>query len=225
MDDVVLEQFPLFDDLSKEDKELIATSFGQRRYRRGDVILDEDAAESTPFLIKDGKVKISLMGEEEREVILSYLEAGDFFGEMSVLDGEPRSARVTAVEDTTALVGTREQFVAGLMDHPQIALNLLVILSRRLRAADEQIESLSFLDVQGRVARMLLDIAERVGQQVDAGVIIPVEMTRQELASAVSTSRETLTRVLKGFERIKLVKLLRDRILIVDETRLRKKTL
>ncbi len=225
MDHVVLEQFPLFKDLSPEDRQALAENFVERTFNEGDVIVHEEDTDYTLFLLKEGRVKISIVGDDDREVVLSYLEPGDFFGEMSVLDGEPRSARATAVARTIALVGTREQFLERLKDNPTIALNLLVLLSRRLRAADEQIESLSFLDVQGRVARHLLEVAEREGKEVDAGKVIPMEMTRQELANVVSTSRETLTRVLKGFERIKLIKLLRDKILIIDEARLRKKTL
>jgi CRP/FNR family cyclic AMP-dependent transcriptional regulator len=225
MEELVLEQFPLFADLTQEDREILAEGFRERAYRRGDIIVDEDADETTLFLIKEGRVRVSIVGDEEREVVLSYLEPADFFGEMSVLDGEPRSARVTAQEDTIALVGTREQFLDRLVSHPQIALNLLKILSQRLRAADEQIESLSFLDVQGRVARHLVELARSEGRQAEAGTIVPMEMTRQELANVVSTSRETLTRVLKSFERIKLIRLMRNEVLIIDEPRLRKKTL
>ncbi len=104
-----------------------------------------------------------------------------------------------------------------------MAINLLCIMSRRLRMANELIESLSFLDVQGRVARVLLEAAEREGQQTAEGVLIPLPFTRQEMANLVSTSRETLTRVLKSFERLGYVKLMRRKALIINEPRLRLK--
>ena len=217
-------QVALFSNLSDESVAQLVEGLRQTAYEPGEVIVREDDEAARFFLITSGRVKISLRSLDEREVTLTYLGPGDFFGEMSVLDGQPRSASATASERTTALVGTREHFVTKLLEHPQIALNLLVTMSRRLREADERIGDLSFLDVQGRVAHLLLDLAEKEGEQTEAGVVVPLTYTRQELASMVSTSRETLTRVLKTFERLGFLKLGRKKVVLTNIPRLERKT-
>jgi len=131
---------------------------------------------------------------------------------------------VTAVEDTVVLEGTRDDFMRSLEKSPRIAMSLLVMMSQRLRAANDIIESLSFLDVQGRVARLLLEIASKSGTETPEGMAIPLPYTRQEMANLVSTSRETLTRVLKNFERLKYIRLLRRKAIILNAPRLRLKT-
>ncbi|MFQ5810292.1 MAG: Crp/Fnr family transcriptional regulator [Armatimonadota bacterium] len=221
-----LEQVAFLADLSAEDKEALVEDLEERFFHEGDVILHARDTSAHFFLIKSGKVKISLRSDEsEREVTLTYLKPGDFFGEMAIIDGEPRSATATAATDTAALVGSRDHFLGKLREHPQIALNLLAVMSARLRRADQQIEDLAFLDVQGRVARMLLEMAEREGNETEVGVMIPLQHTRQELANMVSTSRETLTRVLKLFERLGFIKLGRKKVMLTNVSRLQKKTL
>ncbi len=221
-----LEGVAFLADLSREDKEALVEGLEERFFNEGAVILHAKDTSAHFFLIKSGKVKISLRADEtEREVTLTYLKPGDFFGEMAILDGEPRSATATAASDTLALVGGREDFIIKLREHPQVALNLLAIMSKRLRGADQQIEDLAFLDVQGRVARMLLEMAEREGQETEVGVLISLQHTRQELANLVSTSRETLTRALKLFERLGFIKLGRKKVMLTNISRLEKKTL
>lgn len=213
----------LFADLPGEDFEVLVSTFQPRTFRKGEVLVEAGGPGGSVFIIESGKVRISLPGTEGREVTLAHLSGGDCFGEMSMLDGEPRSATVSAAEETTVLVGTREDFMRSLEGNPELAMSLLVTMSRRLRAANEIIESLSFLDVQGRVARLLLEIAEKEGTQVADGIEIPLPYTRQEMANIVSTSRETLTRVLKNFEKLKYIRLMRRKAIIINEPRLRLK--
>ncbi|MFQ6132984.1 MAG: Crp/Fnr family transcriptional regulator [Armatimonadota bacterium] len=220
-----LSEVALFGELTDADRQGLVEDLTESAFEDGEVIVHEDDPAAKFFLIKSGKVKISLRGPEGREVTLSYLGAGDFFGEMGILDGEPRSATATAAEHTVALVGARDDFLRKLEEHPSIALNLLVTMSKRLRQADERIEDLSFLDVQGRVARLLLDLADQGGAETEVGVLVDLPYTRQELANMVSTSRETLTRVLKAFERLGFIKLGRRKVMITNLPRLERKTL
>jgi CRP/FNR family transcriptional regulator/CRP/FNR family cyclic AMP-dependent transcriptional regulator len=214
----------LFADLPREDLEALVSTFQRQQFAKGEVLVENGGPGGSVFIIERGRVRISLTGSDDREVTLAHLTDGECFGEMSMLDGEPRSARATAVVDTTVLVGTRDDFLRSLEANPRIGLSLLVTMSRRLRAANELIESLSFLDVQGRVARLLLDIADREGTPVSEGIAVPLPYTRQEMASLVSTSRETFTRALKNFERLKYIRLLRRKAIILNEPRLRLKT-
>jgi len=223
MPPTALDTIALFADLPEPERSALAQTLHRRRYAKGQVIVEEQGEGGALFVIESGRVKVSLAGADGREITLATLAGGDFFGEMAVLDGQPRSATCTALDDTTLLVGSREAFRTTLEANPQMAINLLSIMSRRLRLANDLIESLSFLDVQGRVARMLLEAAERDGEETTEGVAIPLPYTRQELANLVGTSRETLTRVLKNFERLGYLKLQRRRALIVNEPRLRLK--
>ncbi|MFQ6098333.1 MAG: Crp/Fnr family transcriptional regulator [Armatimonadota bacterium] len=218
-----LDNVALLADLAPQDRERLTEDLDERIFQEDELIFDEDDTTGRFFLIKQGEVKISIR-RDGREVTLTHLRDGDFFGEMSILDGEPRSARATAVRTTIALIGDRDDFFAKLRQYPQIALNLLTILSKRLRQADQQIEDLSFLDVQGRVARLLLNMADEIGRETELGTLVPLEHTRQELASFVSTSRETLTRVLKQFERLGYIRLGRRKVMITNVPRLRRKT-
>jgi len=220
-----LSEVALFGQLAEADRRQLVEDLSESVYEDGEVIVREEDPAARFFLIKSGKVKISLRGHEGREVTLTYLGAGDFFGEMGILDGEPRSATATAAERTAALVGDHDDFLRKLEEHPQIALHLLVTMSKRLRQADERIEDLSFLDVQGRVAGLLLDLAQKEGTETEVGVVVPLAYTRQELANMVSTSRETLTRVLKSFERLGFIKLGRGKVMITNVPRLERKTL
>jgi CRP-like cAMP-binding protein len=165
------------------------------------VIVNQDDPGDAMFIIQKGRVKVVLFGDNGREVILSMLRPGDFFGEMSLLDGQPRSANVIAIEKAQVLVLAREDFVAHLRENPETGLKILAEMCLRLRRADEVIGNLALLDVYGRVARVLIDLAQREGESSDEGVVIRVRPTQQELAAMIGTSRETVSRVLSEFQR------------------------
>ncbi len=164
-------------------------------------IVNQDDPGDAMFIIQRGRVKVVLFGASGREVILSLLRPGDFFGEMSLLDGQPRSANVVAIDKAQVLMLSRQDFVAHLNENPSTALNILAEMCLRLRRADEVIGNLALLDVYGRVARMLIDMAARDGENTDEGVMIRHRPTQQELAAMIGTSRETVSRVLSEFQR------------------------
>jgi len=147
-------------------------------------------------------VKAVLYGGSGREIILSIFKSpGDFFGEMSLLDNQPRSATLIADEPSTLLVLSRRDFQAHLAAQPRTAMNVLGELSRRLRRADEVIGNLALLDVYGRVARKLREMAESDGEETEEGIVIRQRPTQQEIAATIGTSRETVSRVLSELVR------------------------
>ena len=148
----LLKNIPLFSELNDRDLEKIIQVASRQRYHRDNLILIEEEVGSTMFIILSGKVKISRISDDGREVILSILSDGDFFGEMSLLDGHTRSANVTASEESELLVIRREEFLQMLRDFPQIAINLLKELAQRIRKSDEHI-NLSLY-------KMLLDVLQ-----------------------------------------------------------------
>ncbi|MSP63129.1 MAG: Crp/Fnr family transcriptional regulator [Myxococcales bacterium] len=160
----------------------------------GAVLVAESDPGDAMFLIHQGKARVTLLGENGRELILSQLGPGDFFGEMSLLDGRPRSANVVAEEDMTLLVLTRDAFAEHLRAHPQTALNLLAELSLRLRRADETIADLALHDVHQRLVRTLERLAREDGEEQEGGLLLRRRPTQQDLANMVGSCRETISR-------------------------------
>ncbi|MEL6823166.1 MAG: Crp/Fnr family transcriptional regulator [Calditrichota bacterium] len=216
MDIRVLKGIPLFSELSEKDLERIANVASKQRYHKDNLILIEEEVGSTMFVILDGRVKISRISDDGREVILSILSEGDFFGEMSLLDGQTRSANVTAIEESELMVIRREDFLQMLHDYPQIAINLLKELAQRIRKSDEHIKSLSLQDATGRVASTLLRIAEDSGVFRRGQVEISELPLQQDLANMAGTSRETISRVIKSLMIQSYLKKEKGKIIILD---------
>ena len=160
----VLRKVPLFSEIPPADYQRVVDVARERSYPKNSVILFEDDPGDALYVVGSGQVKVVLIGEDGREVILSVLGAGEFFGEMALIDDEPRSAHVIAMEDSMLVVLRREDFQPILASTPAIAIALLRELSRRLRRVDEKVGSLVLLDVNGRVARLLLEMAEESGE-------------------------------------------------------------
>jgi len=195
----------IFGGLSAVELRALAARMHQRRFDPGAFIVGQDEEGDSLFVVAEGRVKVALLSESGREVILSVLREGDAFGEMSLLDGEARSASVVALEPTAVLVLERANFVRHVQSHPDTALAILQVMSRRLREADKVIGNLALLDVYGRVARFLQDLATRDGEEVDEGTLLKERPTHQEIASMVGTSRETVSRVFSDFTRRGLI--------------------
>ncbi len=216
MDISVLKYIPLFSELAEEDLKEIVKLAVRQIYKKDNMILIEEEIGSTMFIILDGRVKISRISEDGREVILSILSEGDFFGEMSILDGQNRSANVVTLEDSKIMIVRREDFLKMLRDYPQIAINLLKELAHRLRRSDSQIKSLSLQNATGKVASTLLRIADDSGKIHMGQVEIPRLPPQQDLANMAGTSRETISRVLKTLSKQGYLKKEGSRLIILD---------
>jgi CRP-like cAMP-binding protein len=194
-----------------------------REYRPGAVVVGQDDAGDALYVLVEGKVKVVLFGKQGREIILTIFKApGDFFGEMSLLDDEPRSATVVALEPATLFVLSRAAFRAHVEAQPGTALRVLQELSRRLRQADRVIGNLALLDVWGRVAGKLRDLARADGVEVEDGVVIKDRPTQSEIAAMVGTSRETVSRAISEFTRRGFIqtsgkKMLLRRAFLIDQ--------
>jgi CRP/FNR family transcriptional regulator, cyclic AMP receptor protein len=214
-----LSRLALFQRFQPDDLELIAGYMVRTRYARGELIFRRGDPGRAIYVIESGRVKISLSSAEGKEVILALLGAGDFFGELAVLDGEPRSADAAAFEPTSLLVLLRQDLRRDLEARPRIAVELLAALSRRLRAADGVIADAAFLDVPGRVAQTLLRLAE---DEQRAGAVGP-RLTQAELAGLVGATRESVVRCLGAFERAGLIRRSGGRITVLRPDALRRR--
>ena len=206
---------PLFSGLDRETLSEFATITREKAYPKGSVILFEDDPGDSLFVVRQGRVKVVLVGEDGREVILGVLGVGEHFGELSLIDEQPRSAHVIAMEDAQMLVLRREDFKARVERSPAVAWALMQGLSRRLRRADEKIGGLVLLDVPGRIARLLLDAADESGSDR-----IDKPLTHQTIAQMIGASRETVSRAMKDFQESNWITVERRQIQVTDRAAL-----
>ncbi len=197
----LLKKVSLFQNVSDEELGKVASLLSPRDCPKDTHIVTQDEPGDAMFIIAKGRVKVVLYGDNGREVILTLLKSGEFFGEMALLDDLPRSANVIAHEDSQVLVLKRDQFADHIKNSPTTALNVMAELSRRLRRADEIIGNLATLDVYGRVAHIMIDLAKKDGEEVEEGILIRERPTQQDIASMIGTSRETVSRVLSEFQK------------------------
>ena len=232
----LLAQVPLFAALTAEELAGLAALLSRRRYAKGEVIFHQGDAGTALYIVEEGGVKIVLGSEEGKEVILALLGRGDFFGELALLDGEPRSADAVARDATQLLALRRDDFLRFVLDKPRVAASLLAVLSRRLRRTDQLVHDAAFLDVRGRLARVLLELAEAQGRPEPAGVaaggtfpvgaaaatvVLAARLTQGELAEMVGATRESINKWLGFYTRRGVLRFERGRLTLMDLQRLR----
>lgn len=192
-----LKEVPLFNHLSNWQINILAKTGAIRDFPRGKIVVRQDELGDTFYIVVSGRVKVTLLNENGREIVLSILEEGSFFGELALLDDEPRSASVIAAEEAVLFMLTRRQFYQLIENQPSILKKVLKEMCTRLRRADEKIESLAFLDVYGRTIRVLQQLAHDQGIKTLQGVEIYHAPTHQELSNIVGASREAITRIIR----------------------------
>ncbi len=192
----ILRGVNLFSELDEAEVSELARVALLRRFEKDQVIFYEQDAGDVCFVIASGKVKVAITSPEGKEIILSVLEAGDFFGEMALFDNSPRSATIMAVEPAEVYSIRRADFLHLLGENFAIARKVMAELSARLRRANLKIESLAHMDVNGRLARYLINLASESGKRLDNGYIAVVRPTHQEIANTIGTARETVSRLL-----------------------------
>lgn len=209
----LIRRVPLFSMLTSTQAEAVAEGVVKRRYRRGEIIVEQGRKSNALFILLTGRARVLTADNRGREVILAMLHPGDYVGEMSLIDNEPHSATVRAEVQTDVLVLGRAEFSRCLPENSSLSYAILRGLVARLRNADRQIESLALLDVYGRVARTLLDMAE----EMSGVLVIRNKVSRQDLAKIVGASREMVSRVMKDLEERKFVETQPDGSVIIKE--------
>lgn len=220
----LLAQIPMFEDLGNEDLENLSGLLQQRRYNKGEVIFHQGDVGTALFIVRKGEVAIRLSSSEGKEVILALLGRGDAFGELALLDGEPRSTDAVAREETHLLSLHQEDFRRFLGERPQVAMGLLAVLSRMVRRVTQLVHDSAFLDARARLARVLLDLAKTQGQPTADGggrVVIP-RLTQAELANLCGVTRESANKWLSFYKREGLLSYENGQITILDPERLRR---
>jgi CRP/FNR family cyclic AMP-dependent transcriptional regulator len=193
---VVLRNIPLFSGLDEVELEKLSKVSGRKRVERGASVVRAGESTDSLYILISGRAKVTNTDEEGREIILAWLGPGEFFGEMGMIDGSPRSANVVAAEACELLCLGKDALQRCMQDNFPVAMKLMKILVLRLREADRKIESLALLDVYGRVARLLLDMSEVVG----GNRVVKKKMSKQDMAKMIGASREMVSKVMRDLE-------------------------
>jgi CRP/FNR family transcriptional regulator/CRP/FNR family cyclic AMP-dependent transcriptional regulator len=194
----LLKSVSLFVALSEKDLAVLANSLRKHVFDKGMIIFHQGSPGQRLYIIESGRVRIFLLSESGQQVSLNLFGPGDIFGELSLLDGLPRSAGAIAIEKTLIYTLHRDDFLHHLETYPRMAISILETVSARLRYTATYAENLAFLDVYGRVATKLLELADRYGIHCD-GIEIDLRLTQVDLASWVGASRESVNKALGLF--------------------------
>ena len=189
----MLEDVAIFSGLRQDDLELLEHHMVTRSFQKNTIIINEGDEASSFFIIIKGAVKVFLSNEEGKEIIINAQGAGDHFGELALLDDAPRSASVITTEKSTIGVIAKEDFHKVLAKNTDLSLNLIRELTRRVRLLSDNVRSLALMDVYGRVAKILLGMA----QEEDGIMVINKRPTQQDIANHIGASREMVARILK----------------------------
>jgi CRP/FNR family cyclic AMP-dependent transcriptional regulator len=192
----VLKAVPLFASFPEDQLRVLTTLVTRKSAPRSTTIMAGGDPTDSLYIVLSGRIKVMMSDSEGKEVILSILGPGEFFGEMGLIDDEPRSATVVTIEPCELLSIAKRDFKKSLADNFEMAMAVMRGLVKRLREADRKIGSLALLDVYGRVARLLLDMAENVGGEK----VVTKRLPKQDIAKMIGASREMVSRVMKDLQ-------------------------
>ena len=221
--DDVLKDTPLFEALSDEDASALRAGIIQVHLDRGERLFSEGDDGDKLYIILEGKIKLTKAAPDGRENLLSVHGPGEMFGELSLFDPIPRTSSATAVTSARLAGLAHDDLRSWLSGRPEVAMHLLQALAQRLRRINEVKADLVFTDVPGRVAKALLDLADRFGVQTPEGVQVNHDLTQEELAQLVGASRETVNKALADFTARGWIQLAAKSVLVTDTDRLRKR--
>ena len=216
----LLAEIPMFEKLEREDVEYLSGRLQQKRYARDEIIFHQGDVGTALFIVRKGEVAIRLSSPEGQEVILTLLSRGDSFGELALLDGQPRSTDAVAREETHLLILHREDFQHFLSERPAVAKNLLAVLAGMVRRVTQLVHDAAFLNARARLARVLLELARSQGTPVPEGVLLP-KCTQADLAKQCGVTRESVNRWLRFYAQERVIDSQRGRIVLLQMEQLR----
>ena len=214
---------PLFAALDDDAAAALRASMIEVRLAKGDVLFTEGEPGEKLFLIESGKIKLGHTAPDGRESLIAVLGAGEMLGELSLFDPGPRTATAVAVTQTKVLSMGHEALLPWLVGRPDLAVSLLAALARRLRRTNEAMADLVFSDVPGRVAKALLDLGAKFGEDSPEGLLVHHELTQEELAQLVGASRETVNKALADFSQRGWIRIEQRSVTLLDVERLERR--
>lgn len=191
-----LRSMPLFAGLNEERLRELSKISVRRKFAKKTILFSKGDESDSFYIIMTGYVQAVINSDQGREIVLNQFGPGEFFGEFALLDGQPRSATVITRESTELIIIRRDEFHKMVLSEPDVALKLMKILLKKLRLATEKIESLTFLNVYGRITQLLLNLAS----PDDGFQVIAKKLTHQQIANMVGASREMVSKIMKQLE-------------------------
>ena len=219
----VLRRAPLFNALDDDGARGLRRQMAEVKLSRGEHLFMEGDDGDALYVVIDGKMKLTRAAADGRENLLSVIGPGEMFGELSLFDPRPRTSSASAVTDATLAALPHDALRGWLLERPDVSMHMLQALARRLRRANDVVADLVFTDVPGRVAKNLLDLAARFGEQERDGLHVHHDLTQEELAQLVGASRETVNKALADFAARGWLQISARSVLILDTERLRKR--
>jgi CRP/FNR family cyclic AMP-dependent transcriptional regulator len=219
----VLRQAPLFNALDEDEARALRRQMTEVKLSRGEHLFNEGDDGDCLYVVLDGKMKLTRAAADGRENLLSVLGPGEMFGELSLFDPRPRTSTASAVTDAVLASLRHDALRPWLKERPEVSLHMLRALAQRLRRANDVTADLVFTDVPGRVAKNLLDLADRFGTEEADGLHVHHDLTQEELAQLVGASRETVNKALADFAARGWLQISARSVLILDVERLRKR--
>ena len=215
-----LKHLPIFEELAPADLAAIDNVTVERRYKKNMIIFMEGEPGEGFHYVKSGKVKIVKIAQDGREHIINILGPGDVFAEVLLFNRGPYPATSVALEDSIIGIIKNIELENVVVDNPRIALHIIRVMNKKLLHAQMKIKTLALSDTFARTAQILGRLAQQYGRQVPGGIRLDIDMTRQDLANLVGTTRETVSRVLSSMKKDKVIDLAEQQIVILDEQRL-----
>lgn len=211
-----MKDLSLFSSLSDDEREQIGILALKRTYKKQETIFRQGMEADSIYLIKSGRVRLYKISEDGKELTLDYLQAEDFFGEVTFFENTAHSLNAEAVEDTFVCSCTKELFMK-LLNNPQTALKIVQYLGKKMNEYTENMSRAAFMDVKGRVLGVLEKLAENYGKQDCNGTTIAFDLTHQDIGCLVNASRVMITNVLSELRKEKVVQIIGQRITLLNQ--------
>jgi len=211
----ILKLIPLFNSFSGEELSIVQEIIVERNFRKNSIILSEDEANDYMYIVFSGRLKVVQISAEGKEQILVIRKKGDYFGEMSILDGKTQPATVVAIEDSSVGLISRNNFETILLKNEKVLNQIIYMLCERLRESWFMLRVLSFDDAENRVRAVLNHVGSIYGVKDLRGFIIPLKLTHQEIADYASLARETVTRLLSRFSQAGEIEILENKNIVL----------
>lgn len=212
-----LKKIPLFHSATADELDGIVRKIVVKTYKKNEIILYEEDTNALMYIILSGKVKVVTFNEEGKEIILTMHQTGDFFGEISLIDGKTAPGRVISTKETTAALISKKVFFSILFSHHKVLESLLTIFCSRFRESWEKIQMLNFRNAYQRIKMLFMMLRLSYGKETDDGILIDIRLTHQEIADMSGLTRETVTRIMDRLQEDEEIAILKDRAVLLKQ--------
>lgn len=219
-----LQKIHLFKEMTSEEMGQLDRSTRMESVKKKTPIFFPGDPSKQVYLLKEGRVKISRISEDGREVTLALLEPGEIFGELEILDGSPRDTMAEALDDSQICVVNKDLFLDMVRRKPAFSFRLTKLIGLRMRKIESRVEDLVFRDVSARLAHLLLDLSNEYGKETKEGIYLGIKITHQEIANLIGSIRETVSAILGEFKRDKWISFDGRQILLLRKDLLEKRS-